>query len=144
MDDTWQITTTRLWWRHNDVWVKYSVLGLELRTGKRRKDYDILTSFDRRCTICTEFILRCLIDYGIRTLCMYKNSVLTYFEKAVTRRRGQCWNRLTMYRTMEYMYMTWLHMQNYGYNRGKISVCLSGRRCVRLSVCPSVTRRYSV
>ena len=45
-----------------------------------------------------------------------KNSVLTYFEKAVTKHKGRCWNRLTMYETIEYVYMAWLHMQNYGYN----------------------------
>jgi len=92
------------------MWVKFSVLRfrVRVRTRKRRKDYDMSTSFDRRCTICTEFILRCLIVYGIRTYVRIKNSVLTYFEKAVTKRRGQCWNRVTMYRTMEYMYITWL------------------------------------
>jgi len=57
------------------MWVKYSILGfrVRVRTGKRRKDYDIWTSFDRRCTICTEFILRCLIVYGVRTyVCIKK------------------------------------------------------------------------
>ena len=42
-----------------------------------------------------------------------KNSVLTYFEKAVTKHKGRCWNRLTMYGTMEYVYMTYA---NYGNN----------------------------
>jgi len=34
--------------------------------------------------------------------------------------------------------MTWLHMQNYGYNRGKISVCLSVCLAVGASGCLSV------
>ena len=69
------------------------------------KNYDISTSFDRRCTICTEFILRCLIVYAICPYVRMKNSVLTYFEKAVTKHKERCWNRETMYGSMTYVYI---------------------------------------
>jgi len=39
-------------------------------------------------TICTEFILRCLIVYGIRAYIRMKNGLLTYFEKAETKHKG--------------------------------------------------------
>jgi len=105
VNDMWQITTRH----HNYVWDKYSVLRFRLRTiNHRKKNHDISMLFDRRCTICTEFILCCLI---VCTICPYvrmKNSVLTYFEKAVTKHKERCWN---MYGTMTYVYMMCIYVK---------------------------------
>jgi len=51
VNDMWQITTRH----HNYVWDKYSVLRFRLRV-RMKKCGNISTSFDRRCTICTEVV----------------------------------------------------------------------------------------
>ena len=61
-----------------------------------------ITIFRRHSTDGALFVQR-LFD-SLRYVRM-KNSVLTYFEKAVTKHKGRCWNRETMYGSMTYVYI---------------------------------------